>query len=135
MTFNCTKCQRRLRWPQPYVKGQRPVNDDTGETHDCPAYGNDKWVNQTPQQTQQQPQGPSRYETNWLIPKENWDSLQSDVSKIKTDSLFIVGALTKITTQLNQEASDKGDLFADLLHEIRELKTQRTEQEQQGDLS
>jgi hypothetical protein len=30
----CRKCKAELKWPQPYNKGDRPVNQD-GTAHDC----------------------------------------------------------------------------------------------------
>lgn len=31
---SCRQCKAELKWPQPYVKGARPVNQD-GSNHDC----------------------------------------------------------------------------------------------------
>jgi len=37
MTFPCNYCKspEKLKWPENWVKGVRPVNSETGKTHEC----------------------------------------------------------------------------------------------------
>lgn len=84
----CKYCGQATVWPQPYVKGQRPNDPDTGLPHNCPAYDGTKYIDTKPQeredyqQHQQAAQGPSRYETAYLIPKEDWNALKDNLAKI-----------------------------------------------------
>lgn len=85
----CKYCGQVTVWPQPYVKGQRPNDLDTGLPHDCPAYNKpDKYIDTKPQERengngeQKQAQGPSRYDTAYLIPKEDWSSVKADLIQI-----------------------------------------------------
>lgn len=86
----CKYCGQVTVWPQPYVKGQRPNDPDTGLPHDCPAYNKpDKYIDTKPQERENNnssskvvPQGPSRYESSYLIPKEEWQLMLDNAAKI-----------------------------------------------------
>jgi hypothetical protein len=82
----CKYCGQVTVWPQPYVKGQRPNDPDTGLPHDCPAFKGDKYIDTKPQEREReepaQAQGPNRYESAYLIPKEDWNHMLEFVQKI-----------------------------------------------------
>ena len=50
---NCKRCGKPIVWPQPYVKGQPPLEPDGKTTHDCPAWNRDNNNTTQPQQQQQ----------------------------------------------------------------------------------
>jgi hypothetical protein len=55
--------------------------------HDCPAYNKpDKYIDTKPQERDDNPkaapQGPSRYESAYLIPKDEWQLMLDNAAKI-----------------------------------------------------
>lgn len=91
-----------------------------GERHQCP--NSEYNQQQQPQQTTQQPQPaqgqqaqPSRYETSYLIPRDDWDKVLSN--------------LQTITAQLNRLS----EYYGDLLDHVRGLSSINKREQQMAD--
>lgn len=110
----CKYCGQATVWPQPYVKGARPNDPDTGLPHNCPAYNGTKYIDTKPQEREgsaSAPQGPTRYETSYLIPKEDWNALVENTAKI--------------TAQLTHLS----EFYDSVMQEIEALRTMAHEQQ------
>jgi hypothetical protein len=85
----CKGCGQTTVWNKQHQQQTgkwTPHDPDTGLPHDCPAYQKqDKYIDTKPQErdeTKATAQGPTRYESSYLIPKEEWERLLENSAKI-----------------------------------------------------
>ena len=98
----CKRCNQDIVWPQPYVKGQPPLDPGTRQTHDCPNWNKEGWDIQ--QQTQTQPQTQQ--------PQEQGTRATYDVAKQLQDMNV---KLNEVIRQLERSVS----LYDNILDELR----------------
>lgn len=120
---NCKRCNNPTVWNKKHHEETGkwvPFDPKTSEPHDCPEYNPQGNGNRNTVTVQQKPQlqlgpGQSRYETSYLIPKEDWERLAAQIAGISID----LEKLPEIAHRLEQLSEYYNGIYEHLKNQHR----------------
>jgi len=92
---NCNRCSQKIVWPQPYQKGNKPLNEN-GTMHNCLPGGEDHQMGQQPIPDPQLPDRAVGSLSKVDVRFQEIDKLDQMLFKVSTDRLKAVAKELKI---------------------------------------
>lgn len=98
---NCNRCQAEITWPQPFVKGNKPLNPD-GSAHFC----------KSGQREERSPNAPEKVE--WYKVKE--DEKTEDMKQLVLGLKIMQGLVYEYVKELHPDMAENTNVFGQIVN-------------------